>query len=479
MRRDFQTYAFVILTPLFVLLSVITGCTVGPDYQPPDITAVMQNEWQAADSSKDQFDLQQPHTSWWLLFQDDQLNRLIEQLFSSGLALREARQRVIEVSARQGVVGADQQLQLAAALGYTHAETGDETVSLQGIPPGRTIDVLSAGVVAGWEIDLWGRTARLIEAAEQDVRSGYADYHGLLVSLAAELTLAYVDARTLEARLAAIRKNVDLQSRTLKLAQNRYQAGNGTALTVVRTERLLESTRARIPELERALTAAKYRINVLLGTPPNHQTLQPGPMPAVPPLIGIGLPVDLLTRRPDIRQAFHRFHAAVARIGAAEAERYPALSLSGTLTLSSDTLGGMLDRDALLYTLGPGIHFPILDGGRIDSTVAVKTSQAEQARLALEQKIIAALAEVETAADGVVRSQQQVAGLDAAMTLAVRSVDMADSLYQAGLGDLFQVLDNEQQLVVLEESVLLARQQAVSDVVRLYRALGGGWQKRQ
>jgi outer membrane protein TolC len=225
------------------------------------------------------------------------------------------------------------------------------------------------------------------------------------------------------------------------------------------------------------LTAAKNRINVLLGKPPQFQALQPGlPMPAVPSLIGIGLPADLLTRRPDIRQAFYRFHAAVARIGAAEAERYPALSLSGTLTLSSDTIANTLNRDALMYTLGPGVSFPILNGGRIDSTVAVRTSQAEQAQLAFEQKIIAALAEVETAAEGIVRRRQQVASLDAAMKLAVRSVEMADSLYKAGLGDFFQVLDNEQQLVILEESVLLARQQAVSEVVRLYRALGGGWQ---
>lgn len=477
MRQNFYIQACFILPPMLWLLSAISGCTVGQNYRPPDVTAVMQEEWQADDGASGQFAGQQPLTAWWLQFKDGQLCRLIDQLFVSSLALREARQRVIEAGARQGVVGADKQLQLAAALGYTHAETGEETVSLQGIPPGKTVDVFSAGVVAGWEIDLWGRTARLLEASEEDVRSGYADYHGMMVSLAAELTLTYVEARTLEARLATIRKNIALQSRTLELAQNRFQAGNGTALTMVHTERLLESTRSRLPELERALAAARNRINVLLGKPPQYQALQPGPMPAVPALIGIGLPVELLTRRPDIRQAFHRFHAAVARIGAAEAERYPALSLSGTLTLSSDSVTGMLDRDGLMYSLGPGIHFPILNGGRIDSTIAVRTSQAEQAQLALEQKIVAALAEVETAADGIVRSRQQVASLEAAAKLAVQSVEMADSLYNAGLGDFFQVLDNEQQLVILEESVLLARQQAVSEVVRLYRALGGGWQQ--
>ena len=470
--RDRLTSAIL---PL-LLLVFIPGCTVGPDYRVPDVTAVMQDKWSAQDETAGQFTERQPLDSWWLQFHDDELIGLIDQLVSSSLALQEARQRVIEVNARYGVVAADQQLQLAAALGYTHAETGDETVSLQGLPPGKSVDVYSTGVIAAWELDIWGRTTRLLEAAEEDIRASYDDYRSMLVSLAAELTLAYVDATTLDARLDTIRENIALQQKTLELAQSRVQAGNGSTLTVVRTEQLLESTKSRIPELERAMTAAKNRINVLLGKPPNHKILQSGSMPTVPHMIGIGLPADLLTRRPDIRQAFHRFHAAVARIGAAEAERYPALSLSGTLTLSGDTLGAVFDTDTLMYSLGPGIRFPILTGGRIDSTVAVRNSQAEQAQLALEQRIIAALAEVENAADGVVRSQQQAATLDAAGKLAATSVKLSSSLYDAGLVDFFQVLDNEQKLVILQESLLLARQQALSEVVRLYRALGGGWE---
>jgi outer membrane protein TolC len=232
-----------------------------------------------------------------------------------------------------------------------------------------------------------------------------------------------------------------------------------------------------VPALQRALSVAKNRIKVLLGLPPRDKVLHPGPMPAVPEMIGLGLPADLLTRRPDIRQSFHRFHAAVARIGAAEAERYPSLSLSGTLTLSSDALDGLLDMDTLMYSLGPGIHIPILTGGRIESNIAVRSAQAEQARLAIEQKIVAALAEVENAAQGVIRSQQQADRLASAEKLAIQSVELSDSLYRSGLVDFSDVIDNEQQLVALQESLLLARQQALSEVVRLYRALGGGWEQ--
>jgi NodT family efflux transporter outer membrane factor (OMF) lipoprotein len=478
--RPKQTIQFRLLPlglPLLLALVVVTGCTVGPDYRPPDMSSVMQQNWQAAGGKP--FAQGPPLVSWWRQFDDEQLTGLVRRLTSSSLALEEARQRVAEVNARYGVIGADRQLQLAAALGYTHAETGDETFSLQGLPPGEVLNVYSAGLTAGWELDLWGKTARRLEAAEADIGAGYADLQSMQVSLAAEMALAYVDARTLEARLDTIGKNIELQQETLKLAQSRYEAGNGTALSVVRTQRLLESTRARVPELERALAVTKNHIKVLLGLPPREAVLQPGPMPAVPEMMGLGLPADLLTRRPDIRQAFHRFHAAVARIGAAEAERYPALSLSGTLTLSSDALDGLLDTDTLMYSLGPGIHIPILTGHRIESTIAVRSAQAEQARLAIEQKIVAALTEVENAAQGVVRSQQRANRLAGAEKLALKSVELSDSLYRSGLVDFSEVLDNEQELVALQESLLLAKQQALSEVIRLYRALGGGWEQTE
>lgn len=469
---------FAIFGLSFYFLSGVLGCTVGPNYQRPDTSGVMQDNWQATANGFNGrlAEERQPMTSWWNQFHDEQLSALIKRLLSSNLALAQARQRIIEISAQRGVVKADKRLQLAAALGYTHAGAGDEAFSFQGPPPGVSKDLFAAGVTAGWELDLWGRTTRLVEAASADIGASYADYQGMMVSLAAELTQAYVNERTLEARLAMVRQNIDLQEKTLELAQSRYQAGNGTALAVTRSKRLLQSTRARLPELQRAQAAANNRIKVLLGLPPSAQVLQPGVLPTVPLLIGLGLPADLLVRRPDIRQAFYRYHAAVARIGAAEAERYPQLSLAGTLTLSSDTIGKVVNPDSLIYSLGPGLRFPLLTGGRIESTIKVRSSQAQEAQLALQQKIVEALAEVENAAVGVVRSQEQVAALASAESSAKKSVKLADTLYRSGLGDLLQVLDNEQELVASQESLLLAREQALSDVVSLYRSLGGGWQ---
>jgi outer membrane protein TolC len=200
-------------------------------------------------------------------------------------------------------------------------------------------------------------------------------------------------------------------------------------------------------------------------------------MPEVPELIGMGIPVDLVTRRPDISSAALRYRAAVARTGAAEAEKYPRLSLSGTLSLQSDAIDGLIDPDTLVYSLGPDLYFPLFTGGRIESSIKQRESQAEQARLSLTQKLIEALSEVETAAAGVIRTQEQTLELETAEASAMESVTLAEALFGAGLGDLFQVLDAQKELVSIQESLLLAQQRALSEVVYLYRALGGGWEE--
>jgi multidrug efflux system outer membrane protein len=460
------------------LFLCLQSCMVGPDFNEPDLTTVLQDEWQVQTGEAEQFSAaMQPESEWWQRFQDEELVSLISRLHDSSLALAQARERIVEVNARQGVTEADRRLQLAAALGFTHLETGDEVVSRQAIPPGKNLDIYSTGLIAGWELDLWGRTARLLEAGEQDIRISFVDYHGMLVSLAAELSQTYFELRTLEARLLKVQENLVLQQRTRELAQSRFEAGNGSALEVARSDRLISATRARLPELERGLVVAQNRIKVLLGVPPREQVVSSGPMPTLPALIGIGIPADLVTRRPDIKRAFYRYHAAVARIGATQAEKYPAFSISGMLTLSTDSFSSLFDSDALMYTIGPDLRFPIFTGNRIDATVAVRKSQAEQARIELERQIVQALSEVENAAIGVIRTQQQVRDLEQAQRFARKSVALAEELYQAGLGDLFEVLDNQQQLVGIEESLLLTRQQALSEVVALYRALGGGWEQ--
>ncbi len=473
-----RTPRWVVLSCSALLILAMNGCMVGPTYHPPDVSGYTKQKWQASflEGSGALDGQAQPMTVWWRQFKDPELSGLVEKLVGSNLALAEARQRIVEARARRGIVNAERLPRMDLTADYFRAGTGKEALTFQGPPPGEQINLYAAGAVAGWELDLWGRVAHLIESADAQIEIGYADYHDMMVSLAAELTLAYIDARTLQARLEMVRRNIVLQEKTVALFETRYRAGNGAQLPVVQAKRLLESTRAFIPEYKRALTAAENRINVLLGKPPEANILKPGPLPSVPPLIGIGLPVDLLVRRPDIRGAERRYAAAVAQIGAAEADQYVRLSLSGTLKLQTDTVGALLGKDAIVYMLSPGLQFPLFSGGRIRGNIQVRQSQAEQARLALEQKILEALAEVENAAFGVVRSQEQVINLTAAQKAAQQSVHLTDTLYRAGLDNFFQVIDAEEKLVALQEDLLLTRQKALAQVVQLYRALGGGWQ---
>jgi multidrug efflux system outer membrane protein len=473
-----QRPRWVLISASAVFILTITGCTVGPHYQRPDVSGYTKEGWQAASlEGGEALDGEaQPMAAWWRQFKDEELSSLVESLVGSNLALAEARQRIVEARAQRGIVNADRLPQVDLDAAYTRAGTGKEAVSFQGPPPDEQISLYGASVVAGWELDLWGRVAHLVEGADAEIEAAYADYHAMMISLASEMTLAYVDGRTLQARMEMVKQNIALEEKTLDLSESRYRAGTGTQLQVAQTKRLLESLRALIPEYERALTVAQNRMSVLLGRPPGANVLKPGPLPSVPRLIGIGLPADLLVRRPDIRGAERRYAAAVAQVGVAEADRYVRLSLSGAVSLQTDTASALLDKDALIYILGPGLQFPLFSGGRIRSNIQVRQSLAEQARLALEQKILAALSEVENAAAGVVRSQEQVINLTAAAKAAQQSVHLADNLYRAGLGDFFQVIDAEEKRVAVQEELLLARQNALAQVVQLYRALGGGWQ---
>jgi NodT family efflux transporter outer membrane factor (OMF) lipoprotein len=461
-----------------MIVLTFCGCTVGPAYHAPDVSKDLAKGWNAASLTKGQRlkGRKAPVTAWWRQFKDPTLSGLVERLEDSSPALAEARQRIVEARAIRGVANAARLPQVDLTGSYTHAKAGTESVTFAGPPPGQEANLFAAGVTAGWEVDLWGRVAHLVEAANADIDASYENYRGMMVSLAAELTLAYIDVRTLQARLAAVDRNIALQAKTLELARTQFHAGTGTQLAVTQTELILNRTRALRPELERGLTEAQNRIKVLLGEPPQEKNLVPGPMPAVPALIGIGIPADLLVRRPDIRGAERLYAAAVARIGAAEAEKYVQLSISGTFNLQSDTADGILDTSALIYSLGPGLRFPLFSGGRIRSNIAVRKSQAEQARLALQQKLLSALSEVENAGAGVVRTQERVNALKTAVGASDRSVELARNLYRAGLVDFYRVLDAQEKQVATEDDLLVAQQNALAQVVRLYRNLGGGWQ---
>lgn len=457
---------------------ILAGCTtVGPDYVPPDLSGQHHANWknEPATGSRTSLSPSPPTAEWWRQFDDPELGRLVTRLAEGNLDLAEARERIVEARARRGFVHADKLPRVDLSGQVLSAGTGDEALTFQGPPPGEEADLFAAGALAGWELDLWGRISRLTESAEREIEAEFEAYRHAAVSLTAELALAYIDTRALEARLSILDRNIALLQNSLELVESRLRAGTGTELDVKQARRLLRRTRADRPTLVQARAVAYHRIATLLGQAPGHSVIGAGTLPKPPVMVGIGLPAELITRRADVRRAERQYAAAVANIGAAMAERYPRLTLAGSLNFQTDDAGGVFKTDALTYSLGPSLSFPLFDGGRIESNIRVRASQAEQARLNLQKTLLTAVKEVEDAAAGVIQHQKRVARLGGAADDARRSVVLAEQLYRSGLGNLLQFIDAQRELLAIEDTLLISRQNELGGIVRLYRALGGGW----
>lgn len=465
-------------TPLLLITTVLLcSCTIGPTYRSFDQETLFEDRYRVQETADTggSFTGETPRQAWWNQFHDPHLSKLIHQLAGANLELARARERIIEAYARRGMVAADRQPQLDLTAAVTRAETGQEAVTFQGPLPGREATLYGLGAAAGWEIDLWGRIKRLVEAEDRNIQAEHEALRALSVSLAAELALTYIEARALETRLTLLERSIAFQKESLALHQAREEAGNGTRLAKIEARQQLQTLQSRRPELQRRLRVALNALDALLGQTPQGKNLPPGDLPQVPSLVGLGVPAELLVRRADIRAAEQRYAASVARIGAAMAAKYPTLSLSGTFFLQNDEAGGVLDPQSLFYSLGPGLRFPLFTGNRLDSQVRVRQSQSEQARLALEQQLIVAVREVEDAATGVARLQGRLRELSETLASARQSRDLVAHLYQAGLESRDGLLAAEQQMLTVEEELLSARHAGLRQLVGLYRSLGGGW----
>ncbi|HXV76016.1 MAG TPA: TolC family protein [Candidatus Polarisedimenticolaceae bacterium] len=459
--------------------ALLAGCLkVGPDYAPEDLTDRYRDGFRTGATAGETTSLatSAPVGEWWRQFEDPELERLVQALVGGNLDLAAARERIVEARARRGIVRADRLPHVDLEGQAQAAGTGEEALNFVGPPPGEEAEIYAAGALAGWEIDLWGRVGRLVEAADREIEARVADYGDVVVSLAAELALAYVDARTLEQRIDMLDRNVELLESSLEIVESRHRAGIGTELDVRQSRRVLERTRAERPPLLRAREVAYNRIAVLIGEPPVDGVITAGELPRPPGLVGIGIPADLLARRADVRRADRDYAAAVARVGSTMAERYPRLSLFGSLKFQTDDAGALLDPEAMVFSIGPTLRWPLFAGGQISSNVRVRESQAEQARLLLERTVLEAVREVDDAAVGVAQNQRRVLRLRQAAADARHSVALSEQLYKAGLGSLLQLIDAQRALVAVEDELLVARQDELGGIVRLYRTLGGGWE---
>lgn len=448
----------------------LAGCvTVGPDYVAPRLE--VPAGWSQGDEDAEAVapgDL----SRWWRRLGDPLLSELVEEALLAGFDLRRALASLREARARRGVAAADRFPSLGASATVNRSDSFEETVA------GATRNVFSVGFDASWELDVFGGVRRGVEAAQADVESSVASLHDTRVSLAAEVALNYVEVRALQIRIAIARDNLASQSETLQLTDWRAQAGLVSGQDVEQARALREQTLAQIPSLEVSLAAAEHRLDLLLGKAPGtlRELLASGAeLPIVPTRIAVGIPADTLRQRPDVRAAERRLAAETARVGVSEAARYPSFNLSGSIGLEALTQSALGDSSGAFYTLFGGITAPIFEAGRLRAQVEIQDAVREQALVTYEQAVLTALREVEDALVELARSRERADALTRAVEAARNAGLLARQRYSVGVIDFQAVLDTERTVLTLEDSLATTRADAVLALVRLYKALGGGW----
>ena len=451
------------------------GFRVGPDYGTPP--APVAEEW---------IDFQRPEVSnapaddaeWWHVFGDPVLDRLVRQAADENLTLRTAGMRIMEARARLNVARGNLLPQLQEAFGGFFRTNASRTTA--NVFRNTNFDTWNVGLNASWELDFWGRYRRAVERQDALLDASIEDYDNVLVLLQAEVATAYIEFRTFQKRLEFARKNVELQRRTLEIADVQFRNGKVTELDVAQAKENLAATEAFIPRLEAGLRQAGNAICVLLGTPPRDLTEELGkaPIPVVPAEVVVGVPAELLRRRPDVRRAERLAAAQSAAIGIAEAEFYPHIAISGTIGYESKKLSSLFSSQSFQGFAGPSFQWNILNYGRILNNVRANEALFYQRVLEYQQTVLDAGREVEDAMVGFIKQREEMQRLTESATQAERAVSISMTQYRRGRVNFQPVVYMQQILAGRQDQLTESRGAVASQLVAVYRALGGGWRAR-
>lgn len=452
-----------------LLAVALGGCAaVGPDYSEPQLA--VPAGWSAG-TGTDAMDAVLL-ARWWHGFGDPVLDRLVADALAANLDLAQARARLREARARRGVAGAALAPSVDASLSGSRSRSSGQSGS------GSTRELYSAGFDASWELDVFGGLRRSVEAAQADLEASVESLSDTRVSLAAEVALNYIDLRTAEQRLAIAEESIASRGENHQIIRWRQQAGLVSELDLAQATTDLESTRAVLPPLRTAVIEAKNRLAVLLGRNPGElESLVHAdrPIPLAAAEIVAAIPADTLRQRPDVRAAERRLAAQTARLGEAEAARYPSFRLSGSLGLEALELDALADRDANTHSLFGGITAPVFNAGRIAANIEIQDALVEQARLAYRAAVLAALEEVENALTAVANTDARRVKLAEAAAAARTTLAIAEYRYASGLADFLSVLDAQRTQLSLDEQLAGSTGELARAQIRLYKALGGGW----
>jgi outer membrane protein TolC len=433
------------------------GLKVGPNFKEPP--AAVSSDWI---DTADPHLLHQPadNGTWWEVFKDPNLDSLIDKAHSQNLDLKTAATRVLQSQAQRNIAAGNLMPQSQKALGeYAHAQLG-KNFNLFNSPQAAlptNLNVWATGLNASWELDLWGRLRRLVESSNAEVDASVEGYRDVMVTMQADVATNYVQLRTFQQRIAYARSNVDIQKGSLRLAEARLRDGKGTALDVKQARSNLAQTESTIPPLALGLRQANDRLCVLL------------------PEVAVGIPADLLQRRPDVRRALRDAAARSAQIGAAEADFYPQFGVSGFIGYTSDDIRRLFAENSFTGFILPSLQWKILNYGRVLNNVRYQDAHFQEKVLTYQQTVLTAGREVEDALAGFLQYQLQARSLEESVKEAEGTVELVQAQYQAGLVDFNRVFTTQSQLVTVQDQLAVARGNIALSLIAVYRALGGGW----
>lgn len=466
------------------LLISLGGCKVGPDFKTP--AAPVAAAWLESGNASVRTDYQD-YDRWWTVFNDPTLNRLIDLAYHQNLTLLAAGTRVLEARAELGVAIGEfypQNQQIGANVTYNQASRVD--------PTSNPLNELgnywraSLGTQISWELDLWGKFRRGVASADAAYLSSIASYDDVLVTLLSDVSTTYVGIRTLQQQLAIARENVVKQQQALRIARDRFHGGASTGLDVYQAENVLAQTELTISQLSAQLQQGEDALRVLLGmTPASLDTLLAGAeaIPVPPTDVAVGIPADLIRRRPDIRAAELAAAAQSEQIGITKADLFPAFALTGLFgtvagSPNSHRLSEVFTGQAIQFAFGPSFSWPILNYGQITNNVRVQDARLQTLLVAYQNTVLKAQQEVENGLAGYLQGRDQVALLKQSVAAANNALRIAIDQYQLGTRDFTTVLTAEQNLYQAQSSLAAAEGNVSTSLISVFRALGGGWQIR-
>jgi NodT family efflux transporter outer membrane factor (OMF) lipoprotein len=452
------------------------GFKVGPNYGKPAVAVA--SEW---------IDYRHPSIQsvpadlamWWTVFQDPALNDLVQTAAGQNINLRVAGMRILEARYRRQIAAGACFPQLQDVVGsYSRNKL---TANAANAAPVLRFDNWDLGFNATWELDFWGRFRRAVESTDAELDASLENYDDVLVLLLAEVASSYVEMRTYQERLNCAVKNVTAQENSLKVAEDKFNAGTATKRDVEQARTVLEQTRALVPEFEAGERLANNRLCVLLGFPAQDLAARVGrsPIPQTPPEVAVGIPADLVRRRPDVRRAEREVAAQSARIGIAQSDLYPHITINGTFGYAAASLGSLFDGNRSAFGgIGPAFRWDVLNYGRLVNHVQVQDAKFQQAAYAYREKVLEAGREAE---DGIVKflkSHQRAGCLTASAQAAENTRVITVDQYRQGVVDFTAVFIADSELAQVQDLAAAARGQIAQSLIGLYRALGGGWEMR-